>query len=533
MGLTDDVTNKFIPDVSPSCIQEFSIVPPPMLTNNTLQIRDFSGMIYSLKKINSLSISSIDPNDCYMMNGLEAFTAIEDMIRKCTVTAQNIPIQRLIITQDKRDNDSIVRLLKEYRKKQYIPYPAGTLLSEQGIKLPNFLTWEKMDIRRIYSTGRLASLLFALAIRRMQHTQVRFICPVVLDGEVIDGIQAPIVFEVDGTNRLATEWRNNIQESDLMGLFYTYLFVKDVDHVCIVHRDSDQIATALRYLSVVDEEHSPKKFTWVASLPHTKIVNPPKPGSIVARFDDDDYDDDGDDYGESRNNKRPRLGDGPTSVSVLGVSYDLLRLYKDIKHNYHYFVGLQYQHALPSAAEMEKDRVNAFVLLCILCGTDFVPKNVLSYYIKTDAMWKAIQHTWYLWRTALAVWDKQVRDNKRLWSWEGIGGAWPIADTTGVADEALIDLFVRWEYTVNIKKETQRTQTRLQVSDDPPSPYQRVMIRQLMTSKSKGNTWRKSIGDSDNDELRESVRTMKNRIKFNNTYWVAGWRIDIDAMEAA
>lgn len=494
MGISKEIKTEVVLLVASASRMEYDGTPP-CITSLSVVIYDFTAMLYGLKNPLPIGMTEQTDDQKYIMNTPQLFEAIYHLVKRCTRASNGVDaVKQLVICQDKR---SYVPKGKQKRVKKN-PYPAGATISWKGLCETPDSPWQLIDVRRLAESGSVATRALQSWVdyfRDNLHAHDPLPCSVIVDYERPVLPQYPIEFPAAGGEpRLCREWKNEIGETDLMINFWTDVF-READNICLVHRDSDQIPLALEYLlERSSPTQRPKKWLWVSRFPtKDKDTGEMKPGEI----------------------------------------YDLLEMYKLIGNNTEFFRGLQ----LPPHISIEPEtyarhRVQAFVVLCVLCGCDWYEKKLLSDQFGIAAVWYAICRTW-------PMWYKQTTQ----WRWRY---AIPVSDnpkgTTPNTEEVLLLVhFVRWEYHFLLQKrfkmdEVKKKRKREGLSGtlpkvnplleylvhttQPESPPTRdLIVRHLANEKLK--KWNHNIVDPIQTQADQIIALGK--LKMVLTYWRYGW----------
>jgi hypothetical protein len=486
MGIDAAIRAEVLPRAAPGCHKLFSGTPV-CVTRDTVLIRDLTALLYTLSKP-----SHDGGDDKYMVTLTELYDLFRKLVfdncrvRSATSALEAEPqhVKRLILCRDK---PSFLPPRQKYNRPKVNPYFPGSTLGWEGLKQPDKPQPEKIHIRRLTQTGALANKAIQLMVSMLEQTYhaEAFPCPVIFDYEQQPRIAVPVEFLPDGSIKQHPEWANQIGETDLSINAWVEIF--RADDICVMHKDSDQIPIACEYLLERPPDRYPKSWMWVATIPYT------------------------DERGQFKH----------------GEVYDLLQMYQLIRANDRFFAGLSLNPRL-EAVSIPPQRVQAFIDLCKLCGTDWTSKKHISHEFGWKAIWYALKRSWRLWQVQHV-----------MWAWLALYGQHVLARDEPYAskikdatrnDQRLIDTFVRWEYDYQIQtrvdKKRKIDSVDTTVRYNPVSSYlqepptvariRRYMIDNRLSKWDDGIMDQVAVAANQDEAL--------NDIKFLAAYWKFGWR---------
>lgn len=337
MGLLGELVDKGIEKLAPS-----SIIKPETVTytNEHVRIIDLTQSLFYLGyeyKDNG--------NEKGEISYLQLMENIKQLIkRKIT----EVGISTLVIVFDKaglvpKEKQATQIKRKEASAKSGIkPYPIGTqLIAKQGIVTTNGSTDRVINISSLATSSHLRIQLATIIQNEILST-IKFsdTTSIIFDYD----ITGPYWYYPNGTHIHRTDLANTIGEADLLLGYYTRMFMK-TNPIIIDQTDSDIIPIILNVLLRGSSNHP---ILWYKKNHH----------------------------------KTSKKGD--TCINLLEL-YNVLYLSKPgnerlVRYRPDIDIGVQ--------------NVEMFIILCIVCGTDFVEKDLLTYYFNWEKARIAILDCW-------------------------------------------------------------------------------------------------------------------------------------------
>lgn len=292
-------------------------------------------------------------------------------------------------------------------KSNQLSYGDGCKLTLEGVKIPDAegelpsddpsnttrYRLEKIDTERLAITGYLFRQ-FALMLEQQliaHHTSKPFLSQIVMDYDRDNEHTGPLIITPgagDQSIKYSSFHKNEIGEVDLLVNFYLSKFPQQ--RVVLYSKDFDHLPLLLQYIDATELYAWPRQLYWIRheknpSPPASKRKSPTGPRELQPNP-------------KASKTEEEFFASNPTSLYVI----DVMRVYQAIH------TGIPSLNTIkidPDTKNEGSQRIQAFVLACILNDTDYYQKKLLSHQFGWRDIMSAVCQAWPALKSLLRQFD--------------------------------------------------------------------------------------------------------------------------------